>query len=408
MSNHRRLLAAAGSGSSWTVPLPSTVTLTSAAQGGAVNPWNIAGGYQRGGTAIVAYVDTAGNVECVTYDGAMVGGPYTIHAAFEADAHTGPALLRRSSDGRIVAVYTKHNATPINCRISTNPDDPSAWGSAASLDASLGGTRYTDVQLHELSDGSLFLLYRDEPSAGTDSRWCYSTSTDGGTTWATQTQLFKIASTRSYVITWKDPASDLIHVVTTNGASSGYTKLGHFRIDGITKARTKSDGTSIAAALPLTFTDITTAYSGTGAAFPINLAFGADGYPVIAGYDDMTYIYVRWTGSAWASTSIVSAGTGYEYNGAGTGFQPYGIAVDDGDPRIVWLLRDTGSTPELWRYITLDGGASFTGRQVTSGMGASQQVICVRNPASWLRAFWQVGTWTTYTSWTAGLTGVAS
>lgn len=397
-----------GSGFGYAVPTPDTFTLTASSAGGAINPWNIAGAYQYGGTAVLGYVDAAGNVEAITYDGTTVGGPYTIHAGFEADAHTGPAFVRRSSDGKIVAVYCKHNAVPLNIRVSSNADDPSAWGSATDLDSALGGTRYTDLQLYELSDGTLFLFYRDEPSAGTDSRWCYSTSTDGGSTWATQTQLFKIASTRSYVISWKAPGSDLIHFVATNGASSGFTKLGHFRMDGLTLARTKSDGTTISASLPLTFTDITEAYSGTGPVFASNVALDSSGNPVICGSDDLDVIYRRWTGSAWAGGTVASAGAGYSYNNDGN-FGSWGQCVDDGDPNTVWMLRDSGGNPELWRYRTSDGGASFSGLQVTTGASTSQQqVVCVRNPAAWLRAFWQKGTWTTYTSYSVGLEGVTS
>lgn len=407
----RDLLIGRGGGGAFMPAVPSTVTLA-AAPNGAMNPWNVPGAVTVGSKVWVSYVDGSGNLEIITYDGSSVGGPYTLHAAFEIDAHTGPALCRRASDGKWLAVYTKHNNTPINLKVSTNADDPSAWGVAASLDAQLGGTRYTDVQLHQLSNGTLFLFYRDEPSAGTDSRWCYSTSTDGGTTWAAQTILYRIASNRSYVITWKAPGSDLIHFVATNDSGGGFTKLGHFRMDGITLARTKSDGTTISSALPLVFADLTQAYSGTSGVFPLNIAFTAEGYPVVATRDDGTLnnIYTRWNGSAWSSVILGSCGTGYEYNGAGLGFGEWGHAIDDGNPDVVWALRDTGGRPELWRYWTDDAGATFTGFQVTTGASADQQqVICVRNPPTWLRAVWQIGPWTDYNhSLNVGVRGVSA
>jgi hypothetical protein len=411
----RRVLLLAGSGGSFTIPgpvPPSVVTLTSAATGGAMSPWNIPCATVIDGKAWISYVDGSGNLEIVTYDGSTVGGPYTLHAALQEDAHNGPAFARRASDGKVVAIYCRHNDTPINVRVSTNPDDPSAWGSATDLDSQLGGTRYTDVQLYELSDGTLFLFYRDEPSAGTDSRWCYSTSTDGGSTWAAQTILYRINSTRSYVISWKAPGSDLIHFVATNGASTGFTKLGHFRMDGLTLARTKSDGTSIAASLPLGFADLTEVYSSAGSGvFFTNIAL-ASGNPVVGVREDSTMdvIYARWSGSAWASTVVANGGTGYEYSGTGTGFAAWGHAVDDGDPDVMWVLRDTGGFPELWRYRTEDGGATFSGLQVSSGTGQDQQtVIPVRNPQSWLRAVWQVGTWDNYNANIAvGIKGVTA
>lgn len=398
----RRLLLSGGSSA---IPLPSLDALTSSPNGGN-NPWMVPGAYRYGDVVVGGYVDGSGSVECFTYteSTATVGGPHTIHASFETDAHTSPALIRRSSDGKILAFYCLHNAGTLNLRVSSSADDPSAWGSATNLDSQLGGTRYTDLQVHELSDGTLFLFYRDEPSAGTDSRWCWSTSSDGGSTWAAQTVLYRINSTRSYVISYKDPASDRIHFVATNGASSGYTKLGHWRMDGLTLARTKSDGSTISASLPLTFTDVTEAYSGSGDVFMSHIAFGSDGHPVFVGWEALDYIYRRWTGSAWTGSVIAACGTGFSYNNDSS-YQPWGIALDDGDPNTVWLMRDSGGNPSAWRYRTTDGGASFGGQNLGATGGEVHTMIPVRNPGS-LRAYYPVGSWTDYVTWACGLTGI--
>jgi hypothetical protein len=179
-------------------------------------------------------------------------------------------------------------------------------------------------------------------------------------------------------------------------------------MDGLTLARTTSDGTSIGASLPLGFASLTEVYSGTGPVFAANLAIDEAGYPVVCGADDLDVIYRRWTGSSWTGSVVASAGAGYSYNNDGN-YGTWGQCVDDGDPNVVWMLRDAGGNPELWRYRTSDGGASFGGSQVTSGSSASaQQVVCVRTPAAWLRAVWQAGSWTDYTTYSVGLDGVTA
>ena len=402
----RRLLAGGGSGFAPIVlPTPSPFALSGA--DGAVNPWMVPGAYSYGGKTYLGWVDSAGNVQAGTFNETTKAfTAHTIHASFEVDAHTSPAFLRRASDGRIITVYSKHNHVPINIRVSTNADDASAWGAATDLDGQLGGTRYTDEQLWEAS-GSLYLFYRDEPSAGTDSRWCISKCAPGSPTtgWAAQTIVFRIASTRSYVISILDGTK--IHFIATNGASSGYSKLGHFYLDTATDTYHKTDGTSLS--LPITFADITTIYSGSAVVFASNVV--VSGSEIIVSVQDtiagaIRYIYVRYNGSSWSSTNVVGAGTGYEYSGVGTGYGAWGYAIDAGNPDIFYVLRDTGASPDLWTYTTGDGGATFTPVQRTFVSSTSQQqVIPVRNRSSALRCLWQVGTWTTYTNYSVNLYG---
>jgi len=409
----RRLLM--GGGGSFTVPPIITTVLTAAPNGGN-NPWTIPGSryYSDLDKTVLSWVDGSGNIECATYNHATdtLSAISTIHAGLEVDAHDSPALLRRASDSRFITVYSKHNGTPINIRVSTNANDVTAWGAATNLDSQLGATRYTDEQLYEFGS-TLYMLYRDEPSAGTDSRWCISTCASSSPTsgWAAQTIVYRVASARSYVISCEDQANQRINFIATNStASGGPTKLGHFYLDIVAGTYHKSNGTPIT--LPLAFADITEIYSGTATVFANNVAIDSNGYPAVAVEDtiagDIRAIYVRFNGTAWSSTNVVSVGTGYEYSGTGTGFTAWGLAVDDGDPSVLWLLKGT-SQAEVWQYTASSDWSSFSARQVTSGSSSKQtQLICVRNPHPDLRVFWQVGTWTDYNTWNQGLTGAGS
>lgn len=403
----RRTLLVAGGGGSFTAPSPSLLANLGIAPNGGNNPWMTPGAVRHGTKVIGGYVDgNNGNIEAFVYDEvAETIGNYVIHAAFEVDAHTSPALLLTST-GDLLALYTAHASTPINIKV-LDPDSPTSWTSATahSLDADLGGTSYTDLSIFEASDGSLVMLGRDEPVPGTDSRWFYSLSdVSDPTNWSTRVNLYRVAGTRSYWAAWMG-TDDVIQIAVTNGADVGYTKLGHFRLNALTLARTASDGSAIAASLPLGFSDTTLVWSGSTAVFPGIVAVDSRDRPVIVGFDDLDYIYRRWTGSAWAGGVITDAGTGFEYNALSGSFQPWGITVDAGDSNTVWLLKDAGGNPDLYRYRTSDNGTSWSSLNVGSAGGEVHTIIPVRNPNK-LRAYFPTGSWTDYEDWNTGLVGV--
>lgn len=378
---------------------------------GGYNPWTVPTAVHDGGIVTFGWVDGFGNVECAEYNEATetTSTQVAIHSNFETDAHSSPVLVRRASDDKWITVYSKHNATPINVRVSTTTSVTGGFGSATNIDSQLGGSRYTDYQMFERSN-TLWLFYRDEPVVNTDSRWCISSCASATPTsaWAAQTIVFRQSGTRSYVITTYDPVEDRMHFITTNGASSGFSKLGHFYRDMAAGTYHKSDGTAIT--LPLEFDDITEIYAGTEVVFASNVVVDPAGDIAVSAQDtiasDIRYIYLRWDGSAWDSTNVASAGTGYSYNNDGN-FAAWGNCVDAGDINVLWLLRDTGGAAQLWRYETADGGATFDDTQVQTGSaGENTQVVPVQNPDK-LRAMFQgPGTWTTYTNWNQTATGV--
>lgn len=373
------------------------------------NPWTSPNAIQDGGIVTFGWVDGFGNVECAEYDEATetTSAQVTIAGSFEVDAHASPALCRRASDDRWIVVYAKHNSTPINVRLSSTSSVTGGFGAATNIDSQLGGSRYTDYSIFERSN-TLWLVYRDEPSAGTDSRWCISSCASATPTsaWAAQTIVFRQSGTRSYVITTYDPTADRLHFITTNAASTGFTKLGHFYRDMAAGTYHKTDGTAIT--LPIEFDDVTEIYSGTNTVFAANVVVDASGDIAVAAQDtiasDIRCIYVRWDGSVWDSTNVVSAGTGYVYGGGGA--TAWGQCIDAGDLDVFWVLRDTGGTAQLYAYITADDGDTFSESQVTDDLTNEQtQIVCVRNPDK-LRAIWQSGTWTSYTSWNQTASGV--
>ena len=112
-----------------------------------------------------------------------------LHPGLESDDHDNPALWRRT-DGRWLAVYSRHKSDDLTRRRISEPGDPTRWGPEAAFDwrglfespeeaRAAGGNRGVTYQnLHAL-DGDLYCFVRainDDP--------CYLVSHDDGETWA--------------------------------------------------------------------------------------------------------------------------------------------------------------------------------------------------------------------------------
>jgi hypothetical protein len=404
----RRLLM--GGGGSFTTPNPFTkYVLTEPANGG-MSPWTIRGAFHHDGVTYVGFVTgTAGDEKIVSRTDAGVINPVvTFHAGFSADAHDSPTFVVRPSDSRLIAVYSAHNSTPINLRVSTDPLDSTGivgFGAATNLDSQLGGARYTYNQLHYLSSTDLlYLVYRDEPTAGTDSRWCLSSCAPGSPTtgWAAQTIVYRIAGDRSYIVTWDNGVDRIDFVAMENPG-----RVGHFY--WLSGSYYKTDGTAMGSP-PFDFADTQLVYNGADS-WVMNIAYTVEGYPVLSGQvfegSEFAHYYWRWTGSAWLSTFITNAGAGYVPGDGGA--EHYGSAVDDVDPNVLWVIKDDGAQPELFRYETFDNGVSFSESQITSGSsGLVLRPVVVRDADDGLLVIWHYGTWDHYTDYNVGIYGLST
>lgn len=160
------------------------------------------GGEARSGNVELAVVDLrTGAAEIVV-----------LHERFETDDHDVPALWRRS-DGRWLAVYTKHKTDDLTRWRISEPNDPTAWGPERSFDWSphTGGRGVTYSNLRAM-DGRLYCFAR----AVNDDQ-CALVSDDEGETWAYAGKLFtrpKIGYVNGY--TRYAAAGDRLHLVTTD------------------------------------------------------------------------------------------------------------------------------------------------------------------------------------------------
>lgn len=397
-------MAGGGSGS-YTIPDPVEAALFAATDGG----WQgLTGGNAcwYNGVVYLGWVDAAGNVEIATYTEATgaLSAVTTLHATLEQDWHDSPAILVRS-DGYVVTAYSKHAEIggAMYVRISSSAESIT-FGSEVNIDSQLGGDRYTYPVLFEEPDGTLWLFYRHELNdVGPTAVWCYSTSTDGGVTWAAETQLYKLTNVVTYMKVDYDGASRFDFIFTDGVAEADHASCYHMSMT-TAGVRSQSDGTLIAGSLPLDETDLTLAYDGTtyGSRAPVSLVGGthpAFTTPGQTGGAERWY-HVRWNGAAWVSTFVVSDGT------SGAAWVEGGFALEYANPSVAWLSRSTGGHYQVFRYVTYDDGVTWFATQISASASDDFYPVAVRN-ARRLRAIWLRGTASSALSYSLGVMGGA-
>lgn len=369
------------------------------------------------GTVYYGYVNGSGDVAIRTINAStlVVSSETVLKAAMEADDHDNPTILIRDSDKRIIVFYTRHSGAQMYMRISTNPEDISAFAAEVNLDTSLGGVAYTypaPVQLLTETNDPLWLFFRDPVDANTTALR-YSKSTDGGSSWSAQTLLYSDSGRGAY---WKiaNDGQGRIDFAVSNGHPfyDATVKIGHFYYEGGTYYTT--GGTPFVGSPPYDFADVSQIHAGSPTAWVWDVAVDpVTGHPRVTYVtwptrDDARLNWARWTGVAWESHEVATGGSkdldpinGHYYTG--------GIVLDHEDPNVVYASRETAGQYEMWRYTTANNGTTWTGEQLTAGSaGINIRPVSIRNHGANLAALWMYAPrYTGYLSYTAGTRGAA-
>lgn len=380
----------------------------------------------------------SGDLKVAVAFGGVLVTTITLDAGFEYDDHDTPTFYYDPINDKLIVFSSKHLGADLYSWTSVNtltadPDLSGGFGGAVSHMTGgsaweVGADRfitYPSPLYTNNNDGSgddtLWVFYRCH-MGGVNAEWHYNASADGGSTWSG-------SGVRLHDLTYSKVESDgvgALHVACSEHPNEGAASIHHLYRESA--AWRKSDGTTIGGGSPFDTSDMTTVWDGTGAgdlAWIADIALDASGDPVIvfsrypAGTytgtglsletTDIRYMYARWTGSAWDVHEICAAGPQIVAAGetpAGNGYIG-GLSLDHDDPRIVWASRKIGSAWEVFRYVTADGGASFTSTQLTNvGSGKRMRPVGVRNQAD-IAAVWPAGTYTDYEDYSLGLEAVA-
>jgi hypothetical protein len=353
---------------------------------------------------------------------------FTLAENLQADDHNNPAFIVRP-DGRLIAFYSAHGDTAIRWRISTNPEDVTAWGSEQTI-SEPDTTSYANVFMLSSESNRIYLLHRRQVTDGINGhkphiRW----SDDNGATFSSPLPVFYgatglrvggVGGSRPYV-RYASNNAGRIHVCASSGhprstdeTPASTCHMWHWYMEGGNFY--KSDGTlirsvaSLGTTGPLAEAEVTKIFdadtdsAGDGNAWPYSIELDGSGRPVVTfgafvAAADNRYWYARWTGSAWDKHEILaSQGTipsdGVEQQYAGL------CVVDPRNTNRIWVSKQTDATAvwEIERWTTADGGANWDKVAVTTTSATKNVRPYV--PANWISGapsvLWQAGTYTNF------------
>jgi hypothetical protein len=266
------------------------------------------------------------------------------------DDHNNPAILVRDSDKRLMVFYPKyHSFDDLAYRVSTNPEDATAWGSETALDPdSTTGYGYP-CPVEIVSEGKIYLFYRK--LTGTD--WRFIVSSDDGATWSASTGLFGggYGGNPYRVLTSNGTRIDFL-VSSEDAASTG--GVAHFYYDGSDSTWKGSDGTSIGTP-PFDWSELTKIYDpGSVYVWISDITYDDSGNPHATYYrypggtaTDQDLYEAQWNGSTWTSTKICDEGTGPV---PGRAIYPGVSKLDPDDETICWVAKEESGEYQIQKW----------------------------------------------------------
>jgi hypothetical protein len=305
----------------------------------------------------------------------------TLAERFERDDHDHPALFFLP-DGRLAAFYAAHARGDLHFRLTTKPGDLREWTPDRTLgfdDRSRGprGVTYANPMLLRDEADALYVFWR-----GSDFKPTFALSRDLGATWTPPRTLInekgRTVNNRPYVKYWTD-GRGRIDMVFTDGHPRDEAANSVYFLRYEHGAFWRVNGTRVGGMddLPLSPTQCDRVYDGAtaGRAWIWSIAEDGAGHPVIAytrlpKEDDHRYHYARWDGQQWLDFEIAPAGKWFPRTEPGQREpEPHysgGMALDPANPSTVYLSRPVNGAFEIERWITPDGGRTWTHMAVTS------------------------------------------
>lgn len=322
--------------------------------------------YANGKTHIV-FIREDGNVYAATFDHAA-GTLSTPVLVFSGDTsvsgniHHSIAVCRRASDGRVVIAYCKEGHVHVKFRVSTDPDDTSAWGSVITTS---GSASYTYITLYQLDGGDLYCFTK------LTTGWVlgYFKSTDGGATWGSFVPLLDSSGKSIYWRAGSNGSRIDLFPTDTDRSDGDPSSVYHFYLDSSENLRT-TDGTLVGAASGGPYEVSTGTLVKDASGGPVRSqgwAYDDDGYPACllftyASSSNVVHV-ARWNGTTWGLTEVVDVGgviASNRYVSSG--------AMVKTDPDVLFIPKKVGSYFELYRYQRIRG--VWEGQALTSGSGA--------------------------------------
>jgi hypothetical protein len=297
----------------------------------------------------------------------------TTPSGLASDAHATAAIIA-DAQGYLHVFYGCHsdNIYPIKHSKSTNPKDISAWTTKTNL-TSTQAPAPTYPWPIRVSNGDLYLFFRESCGSGTWARECYTKSVDNGETWSAAVQVIDFGDGYSiYHANWELFAGspDKVWVAWTKHCwPPGSEK----REDVYCAYLNLSDGkmyspggTDLGTTIDLAEADANCKAFESGAStasLPCHIHVNASGYPHIVFVHEVgaeyRYKYARWTGAAWSVVTIQDYNAGSQV--ALADFIINGSTIDMwlGFPTLPNLGESTASYGNIVQFRSTDSGVTW-------------------------------------------------
>ncbi len=361
-----------------------------------------------GAAAIASFDHTTGEIDT-----------FNLKTNFGFDDHN-TTTLTVLPNGHIITFYSEHYGAAWYSRISTNPEDITAWGAEKTVNVACTYPNVCQLSAEGANGNRLYLFFRGPSTEGGDAGMpYYQTSDDGGATWSAAVKYFfggtEAAGMRpycKYVSNGKDRIYMLIEGDNRNNPPPKptyfmyYYNGGFYKMNGTLIATVAQDKTT-----PITTGQVDTVYDPANPPDGLNgtigtgwdVALDSAGYPVFV-YDiydpsgaNHRYYYYRWDGTKWNHYFLINSGGPMTEGGQEVGFSG-GLILDHANPNLVYMSTHVNGVFELERWLTPDKGATWTTWQITSGSAAKNcRPIVPRNTSGGkIDVVWNYGTYTTW------------
>lgn len=292
-------------------------------------------------------------------------------SGFSTNDHGTPSIHFRQ-DGRIQLFYSQHNDTSgLRWKLSTNPDDISAFGSEQLIAAGSNSVTYSNPRYLSAA-ARLFLFYRNSPNQ------VLRVSADDGATFGSEQTVFSFGANRPYGFFVGNGVDRIDFLVVEDGPDVYNASVYHGYAKWESGALNWYNSAGSSLSLPIDPTACTRIYDGsTVPAIWQDMIIGPDGHPRVlfarfVSTTDSRYMFSRWTGSAWTTPVEVCAGghplyaTEWDYCA--------GVAFDGYDSNRVYPSVGLSSSGpwEMQTYDSGDNGATWAKvRDITTGSASN-------------------------------------
>jgi hypothetical protein len=352
----------------------------------------------------VGWIDERGGVTVGRYDAATHRMTKRVVGTIFHDDHSSPSMLVLP-DKRLTVFWSAHNGAALYYRTAGSPESITDWGPVETVARNVAGTlgfTYPNPLMLSAEQNRIYLFWRG-------GNWSADYATRGGTgPWARASAVIVDPGQRPYLKVDSN-GRDMIGLAFTdahprNVRSSIYYmeyRLRWLRHAG-GRAISRLGGHSVEpASADVVYNARATGVSG----WVWDVALGPSGTPAIVyatfpSAADHLYWYARWTGRAWVSHLLTHGGPTIsprtiegEYSG--------GLALDHGNPNVIYLSRKVHGWFEIERWITPDAGAHWSHAVVARNPGVDdlRPVVTRGSEGGPMSLLWLSGHYGSYTNY---------